>query len=178
MNQPKITGVMAFRGLAIVSVLGFTLTACVTSPTSPGLADRSITPPPEAYSSTAKPYSKPQKSARGSKSLNVGDRVLFRTDSSALSTTARKTLSAQATFLVKNKKSDVTIEGHADERGTREYNLALGARRANTVRDYLLSLGVNPGRIGTISYGKERPVSLCSDESCWSQNRRAVTILR
>jgi peptidoglycan-associated lipoprotein len=110
--------------------------------------------------------------------VNVGDRVWFDTDSSDLSERSRATLDKQAQWLnTYQQYSQFTVEGHADERGTREYNLALGARRAQTVRDYLISRGVAANRIHTISYGKERPVAVCDDISCWSQNRRAVTVL-
>lgn len=110
--------------------------------------------------------------------VNVGDRVFFSTDSSELTPQSRATLDKQAQWLNTYRQySQFTVEGHADERGTREYNLALGARRAQTVRDYLISRGVAANRIRTISYGKERPVALCDDISCWSQNRRAVTVL-
>lgn len=110
--------------------------------------------------------------------VNVGDRVWFETDSSALSARSRATLDRQAQWLNSYLQyGRFTIEGHADERGTREYNLALGARRAQAVRDYLISRGIAANRIRTISYGKERPVALCDDISCWSQNRRAVTVL-
>ena len=109
--------------------------------------------------------------------VNVGDRVFFETDSSELTDQARATLDKQAQWLNNYNRYAFTIEGHADERGTREYNLALGARRAETVREYLGSRGVSGQRMRTISYGKERPVALCNDISCWSQNRRAVTVL-
>jgi peptidoglycan-associated lipoprotein len=109
--------------------------------------------------------------------VNVGDRVFFETDSTDLTSTATATLDKQAQWLSQYPRYAITIEGHADERGTREYNFALGARRAQTTRDYLVSRGVNAGRIKTISYGKERPVAVCDDISCWSQNRRAVTVL-
>jgi len=109
--------------------------------------------------------------------VNVGDRVFFDTDSSELSDQARATLDKQAQWLNNYNRYAFTIEGHADERGTREYNIALGARRAETVREYLISRGVAASRMRTISYGKERPVALCNDISCWSQNRRAVTVL-
>ncbi len=110
--------------------------------------------------------------------VNVGDRVFFETDSSELTPQARATLDKQAQWLnTYANYSQFTVEGHADERGTREYNIALGARRAQTVRDYLISRGVAANRMRTISYGKERPVALCDDISCWSQNRRAVTVL-
>lgn len=109
--------------------------------------------------------------------VNVGDRVFFETDSSDLTTTATATLDKQAQWLNQYPRYQVTLEGHADERGTREYNFALGARRAQAARDYLASKGVAAARIKTISYGKERPVAVCDDISCWSQNRRAVTVL-
>jgi len=109
--------------------------------------------------------------------VNVGDRVFFDTDSSELSPQARATLDKQAQWLNNYNRYAFTIEGHADERGTREYNIALGARRAQTVREYLVSRGVMAQRMHTISYGKERPVAVCNDISCWSQNRRAVSVL-
>lgn len=109
--------------------------------------------------------------------VNVGDRVFFQTDSSSLTPTALATLDKQAQWLARYTNYPVTIEGHADERGTREYNIALGARRAAATRDYLASKGIPRSRLRTISYGKERPVAVCNDISCWSQNRRAVTVL-
>jgi peptidoglycan-associated lipoprotein len=109
--------------------------------------------------------------------VNVGDRVFFETDSSELTEQARATLDKQAQWLNNYNRYAFTIEGHADERGTREYNIALGARRAQTVREYLVSRGIAAQRMRTISYGKERPVAVCDDISCWSQNRRAVTVL-
>jgi peptidoglycan-associated lipoprotein len=109
--------------------------------------------------------------------VNVGDRVFFESDSSELTPQARDTLDKQAQWLNQYNRYAFTIEGHADERGTREYNIALGARRAQTVQAYLTSRGVMAQRMHTISYGKERPVAVCNDISCWSQNRRAVTVL-
>jgi len=109
--------------------------------------------------------------------VNVGDRVFFETDSSALTQQARGTLDKQAQWLARYTNYPITIEGHADERGTREYNLALGARRAAATRDYLVARGIPASRIRTISFGKERPVAVCDNISCWSQNRRAVTLL-
>jgi peptidoglycan-associated lipoprotein len=109
--------------------------------------------------------------------VNVGDRVFFETDSTELTPVSRATLDKQAQWLNNYSQYTFTIEGHADERGTREYNIALGARRAQGVRDYLISRGVAANRMRTISYGKERPVAVCNDISCWSQNRRAVTVL-
>lgn len=110
-------------------------------------------------------------------SVNVGDIVYFTTDSSDLTAEAQQTLQKQARWLSQYPQYTITIEGHADERGTREYNIALGARRATSVRNFLARTGVNASRIRTISYGKERPVAVCDDISCWSQNRRAQTIL-
>ena len=109
--------------------------------------------------------------------VNVGDRVFFAVDSSTLSFEAQNTLSGQADWLKQNPSLSVTIEGHADERGTRQYNLALSARRATAVRDYLVGLGISSNRVRTVPYGKERPVALCNDSSCWSQNRRGVTLV-
>ena len=109
--------------------------------------------------------------------VNVGDRVFFESDSTELTPQARTTLDKQAQWLQHYNRYSFTIEGHADERGTREYNIALGARRAQVTRDYLASRGIDPNRMRTISYGKERPVAVCNDISCWSQNRRAVTVL-
>jgi peptidoglycan-associated lipoprotein len=109
--------------------------------------------------------------------VNVGDRVFFETDSSELSGQARATLDKQAQWLSNYDRYAFTIEGHSDERGTREYNIALSARRAQSVRDYLSSRGIRPNRMRTVAYGKERPVAVCNDISCWSQNRRAVTVL-
>ncbi len=106
---------------------------------------------------------------------NVGDRVFFDFDKYNLKADARVAVGKQAAWLNKWPAVTVTIEGHCDERGTREYNLALGERRANSVKDYLVALGINPGRIKTISYGKERPVALGSNETAWAQNRRGVT---
>jgi peptidoglycan-associated lipoprotein len=109
--------------------------------------------------------------------VNVGDRVFFESDSSELTSTSVATLEKQAAWLTRYGQYSFTVEGHADERGTREYNFALGARRAESVKNYLSAKGVASGRIRTISYGKERPVSVCDNISCWSQNRRAVTVL-
>lgn len=108
---------------------------------------------------------------------SIGDRVFFAVDQSTLSDSARATLAQQATWLSTNTDYAVIIEGHADEQGTREYNIALGARRANAVQEYLISQGVSAARLRTISYGKERPIEVCSDEACYSKNRRAVTVI-
>jgi peptidoglycan-associated lipoprotein len=109
--------------------------------------------------------------------VNVGDRVFFESDQTDLSPQAVATLDKQIQWLQTYPRYQFTIEGHADERGTREYNIALGARRAQSVKAYMSSHGIDPSRMRTISYGKERPVAVCNDISCWSQNRRAVTVL-
>ena len=109
--------------------------------------------------------------------VNIGDRVFFESDSTDLTPTATGTLDKQAAWLQRYPRYTFIVEGHADERGTREYNFSLGARRAQAVYDYLASRGIASGRMRTVSYGKERPVAVCNDISCWSQNRRAVTVL-
>ena len=119
----------------------------------------------------AQPGSTQEFSAQGA------DLVYFASDSSELTPEAQQTLAQQAQWLQRYQSHTVTIEGHADERGTREYNIALGARRAQAVKRFLEQNGVNPARVRTTSYGKERPVAVCNDISCWSQNRRAQTVL-
>ncbi len=108
---------------------------------------------------------------------SVGDRVLFPVDQSTLTAEARGVLGGQAGWLLTNADYAIIIEGHADEQGTREYNLALGARRASAVQDFLISQGVPASRMRTVSYGKERPIEVCSEEACYARNRRAVTVL-
>jgi peptidoglycan-associated lipoprotein len=148
--------------LAAVAVL-LLLTACSTNKpasTGPGVTSENIIP--------------------GSKrdfEVNVGDRVFFEYDSSDLSDTARGTLQKQAAWLAKYPSVALSVEGHCDERGTREYNLALGARRASAAKEYLVSLGVRASRMETISYGKEKPMCVESNEGCWAQNRRAVSVI-
>ena len=110
--------------------------------------------------------------------VNVGDRVLFAYDKSDLDDRDRQTLQKQATWLQRYPTVTLIVEGHCDERGTREYNIALGARRAQSVKDYLTSLGVSAARLDTISYGKERPVCVDSNEACWAQNRRGVSVIK
>ncbi len=114
-------------------------------------------------------------SAAGARS---SDRVFFGFDSSTLGSSAQKTLNRQAKWLKKNSNVKISIEGHCDERGTREYNLALGDRRANAVKSYLVNSGVTPSRISTVSYGKERPAVAGSNSAAWAENRRSVTVLK
>lgn len=107
---------------------------------------------------------------------SVGDRIFFDTDSTELSSTAQATLDKQAAWLNQYRNYRITVEGHADERGTREYNFALSARRSEVTKNYLVARGVAASRLRNASFGKERPVAVCNDISCWSQNRRAVTV--
>ncbi|HXN44370.1 MAG TPA: peptidoglycan-associated lipoprotein Pal [Xanthobacteraceae bacterium] len=157
----RMTGMLRNARLAVALAAGLALAACASSATQnqAGMAGSA---------------------APGSQQdfvVNVGDRVFFETDSTELTPQARSTLDKQVQWLQLYNRYSFTVEGHADERGTREYNIALGARRAQTVRDYLAARGVDANRMRTISYGKERPVAVCNDISCWSQNRRAVTVL-
>ncbi|WP_316860634.1 peptidoglycan-associated lipoprotein Pal [uncultured Cohaesibacter sp.] len=142
-------------------VLLFAVAACSSTPDRLGDANGSTATPGSAQDFV----------------VNVGDRVFFETDSTDLNYSAQATLDNQAVWLNQYPNYRIAIEGHADERGTREYNIALGARRANAVQNYLVSKGVAANRMTTKSYGKERPVAVCNDISCWSQNRRAVTAL-
>ena len=109
--------------------------------------------------------------------VNVGDRVYFLEDQSALTPEAQETLRKQAAWLTQYSNVTIQVEGHADERGTREYNISLSARRATATREFLIANGIAANRISSIAYGKERPVALCDAEQCWSQNRRAVTVI-
>ncbi len=137
---------------------------------------------PPAPSETAQPQvpSTPSGPAKGSQEDFIAsissDRIFFDLDDYGIDAQDQDTLRSQAQWLMQNPSIRVTIEGHCDERGTREYNLALGERRANAAKNYLASLGIDPSRISTISYGKERPIAMGSDESAWAQNRRAVTV--
>ena len=155
-----------FRAAKIAAVIAVALAmgACAKSPASEDVGSL-------ANASAATPGSQQDFV------VNVGDRVFFNSDSSELRPQSVATLDKQAQWLRSYAQYTFTVEGHADERGTREYNIALGAHRAQTVRDYLASRGIDPSRMRTISYGKERPVAVCNDISCWSQNRRAVTVL-
>ncbi len=117
-------------------------------------------------------------SSTGYFQASVGDRVLFPVDQASLTSEAQTVLAGQAAWLAANSGFTAIVEGHADEQGTREYNLALGARRANAARDYLVSQGIAPNRLRTVTFGKERPIAICSQEACYAKNRRAVTILQ
>ena len=148
--------------LAVVLMAGLALGACANNPADNAQANAAGAATPGSQQDFV---------------VNVGDRVFFETDSTELTPQSRATLDKQAQWLGNYNRYSFTVEGHADERGTREYNIALGARRAQVTRDYLVSRGIQANRMRTISYGKERPVAVCDDISCWSQNRRAVTVL-
>jgi len=159
------------------------LAACASKPDT--VSSGSPTPPPVARAMPPVARSVPPPVvasgiAAGSEEdlrVNVGDTVHFSYDQYAIEDADKSTLQKQANWLARYPRVRVTIAGNADERGTREYNLALGARRANSVKDYLAGLGVSTARMETISYGKERPVCTESSESCWAQNRRDVTLV-
>jgi peptidoglycan-associated lipoprotein len=164
MEAPEMNGIFCHvRGASIAAALiaGLALSACANKAAQDSMAAAGVATPGSQQDFV----------------VNVGDRVFFEVDSSELTMQARSTLDKQAQWLQNYGNYTFTIEGHADERGTREYNIALGARRAQSVRDYLASRGISAQRMRTVSYGKERPVAICNDISCWSQNRRAVTVL-
>jgi len=150
---------------------GLKLVAVVAVALSMGACAKNAVGPEGAMASAATPGSQQDFV------VNVGDRVFFESDQTELSPQAIATLEKQAQWLQTYNRYAFTIEGHADERGTREYNIALGARRAQSVKTFLAARGIDASRMRTISYGKERPVAVCNDISCWSQNRRAVTVL-
>jgi peptidoglycan-associated lipoprotein len=167
---------MRFKVITLVAA-AFLLTACGTTSEETGDATGAGT---GASMSTTPGVTSMEGPAPGTQEdlvVNVGDRVFFDFDSSALQPDGRATVEGLAAWMNNYPSTAVTIEGHADERGTREYNLALGDRRANAVYDYLLALGIPAGRLNTISYGKERPAVLGSNEAAWAQNRRAVFVI-
>ena len=146
-----------------------------------GCSSKSETSGTEAGGATSGVTSATGAAAPGSEAdlaQNVGDRVFFELDKSELSQEARQTLDRQAAWLKRYPTVHLMVEGHCDERGTREYNMALGARRANTARAYLVALGIDSSRLGTVSYGAERPAVLGTGETVWSQNRRAVSVVQ
>lgn len=179
---------MGFRyaGLKAVTFLAATLllAACETpvqeASDSSGAGSASQTKAAPSQPVQAKPEKMEPKVVPGSQEdlvLNVGDRLFFDFDKSDLKPAARQQVERWAAWLKQYPSVTVTVEGNCDERGTREYNLGLGERRADSARKYLIALGVNPDRVATISYGKERPVCVTSDEACWSQNRRDVLVV-
>ena len=150
-----------FRKLVLVALASLALTACATSKKSTGQMQGDVYTGTDTVEYLA---------------TGVKDRVFFATNKSTLTTASRDTLRKQAAWMRKKSDLTFTIEGHADERGTREYNLALGERRANAVKDYLMTYGISGSRLSVISYGKERPVNSGSNPLAWSQNRRSVTV--
>jgi peptidoglycan-associated lipoprotein len=169
---------MRFQVLAVIAAAAL-IAGCETAPEQSAAASGAGGSAP-AVTTQAQPMAPKVGPVAGSKEdfvVNVGDRVFFDFDKFDLKPDAQATLKKQAAWLQKYPNVTVTVEGHADERGTREYNLALGERRANSVKDYLSALGVARTRVKTISYGKERPVALGHDEAAWAQNRRGVTTL-
>ena len=165
---------LSFRLKLIAAAAAIVLAGCTTKP--PASTEAPYAGPPPTGSENA-PVSQSNILPGSAEDLrvNVGDTVHFDYDKYQLRADDRSVLQRQASWLQKYPQVRVTIEGHCDERGTREYNLALGARRANAVKVYLVSLGVSSGRVDTISYGKERPICTESNEGCYAQNRRAVT---
>jgi len=168
---------MRFKFLSVLAAVAL-LAACETAPESSG-STQSSGAASTTSSSSGSSMSAVQIQGGTQEDLvvNVGDRVFFAFDSSELSAEARASLEKQAAWMKKFGGVRVVVEGHCDERGTREYNLALGERRANAAKDYLVALGINPARVKTISYGKERPAALGHNETAWAQNRRAVTVV-
>ena len=168
----KISNVMKFAVLAT----GLFLAACTTKEQVAATPP----PPPPPASTPTPPPPRPPGITPGSIQdfkVNVGDTVHFAYNEYNIEDQDKSTLQKQATWLNRYPTVQISIEGHADERGTREYNLALGARRANAVKEYLVSLGVNNSRLQTVSYGKERPICTASNEDCWAQNRRGVSTI-
>jgi len=165
MNLSKL-----YKNTFLIVLLSFVLTACATQ--------KKVTTEDEIQKIDAQIQGDVYTGTDGVKYLadGVPDRVFFATNESVLTTASRETLRKQAAWLRKNSEITVVLEGHADERGTREYNLALGERRANAAKDYLMTYGISSSRISVISYGKERPVDSGSNPLAWSKNRRSVTV--
>lgn len=164
---------MSLRFLSVIAAVVL-LAACESTPEDTGMAGAGGGAGAGTSSQTMQG---PRPGSQEELQASVGDRVFFDLDRAVVRPDARPVLDRQAAWLKKYPEVTVTIEGHADERGTREYNLALGNRRATAAKNYLVALGINPNRITTISYGKERPAVPGSNEQAWSQNRRAVTVV-
>jgi len=163
---------MRFKILSLIAVVGL-VAACGTAPTSETAKTSG-----EGGAASGTTVVGVIAGTQSDLEVNVGDRVHFAFDKYNLTADARRALQKQAAWLMTNSFVNITIEGHCDERGTREYNLALGQRRASAVADYLVTLGVSADRIVTLSYGKERPQDPASTEVAWAANRRAVTVVR
>ena len=153
------------------SLAGFRIAVMCCCVLSAAACSKKSTPDLEAGTTQARPGSEQDFA------VNVGDRIYFQEDQSTLTPEAEETLRKQAAWLQQYPNVKVQVEGHADERGTREYNISLSARRATATREFIIAQGVSAGRIASIAYGKERPVALCDAEQCWSQNRRSVTVI-
>ncbi len=162
-------------GFKLVLALGLALSlaACSKKSATTGLGADGLGGPGDGLAGSAAQVAGSEEDF----AANVGDRVYFENDQTALTTDARDTLVKQAAWLQQYPDVAIQIEGHADERGTREYNISLSARRATNTRNFLISQGISAKRISSIAYGKERPAKLCDGEECWSQNRRAVTVI-
>ena len=168
---------MMFQRILAIVAATFLLAACETASQVSGDSASTSASNTASSSSASSASSSAADKTPAEKLAQVGDTVNFDFDSAELTVSARSTLNRQAAFLSLNPDLMIVIEGHADERGTREYNLALGDRRATAVRDYLVAKGINSARVRTVSYGKERPALAGSDEAAWAKNRRAATVL-
>ncbi|MEC8109332.1 MAG: peptidoglycan-associated lipoprotein Pal [Pseudomonadota bacterium] len=168
---------MMFQRILAIVATTFLLAACETASQVSGDSASTSASNTASSSSASSASSSTADKTPAEKLAQVGDTVNFDFDSAELTVSARSTLNRQAAFLSLNPDLMIVIEGHADERGTREYNLALGDRRATAVRDYLVAKGINSARVRTVSYGKERPAVAGSEEAAWAQNRRAATVL-
>jgi peptidoglycan-associated lipoprotein len=168
---------MMFQRILAIVAATFLLAACETASQVSGDSASTSASNTASSSSASSASSSAADKTPAEKLAQVGDTVNFDFDSAELTVSARSTLNRQAAFLSLNPDLMIVIEGHADERGTREYNLALGDRRATAVRDYLVAKGINSARVRTVSYGKERPAVAGSDEAAWAKNRRAATVL-
>jgi peptidoglycan-associated lipoprotein len=166
--------------LAVAALFAAGLAACAsTNPTDPtGLGGQAL-PGQDGLGSGTGPgtIGGTGPGSENEFAVKIGDRIFFDTDSSEINATSAATLDKQAVWLARYPNYVITLQGHADERGTREYNFALGARRAEAAKSYLAARGIDAGRMSTISFGKERPVEVCDDISCWSKNRRVQTVL-
>ncbi len=168
---------MRFKLLTVFAAAAL-LAACSSDQTTGGGTNTTATAPTGQVTQNTQVPNGPGPGTEEDLVVNVGDRVFFAFDQFSLSADAQNVLRRQAAWMAKYPQVRVAIEGHCDERGTREYNLALGERRANSARDFLVANGVQPSRITTISYGKERPAVLGSNEAAWAQNRRSVTVVQ
>ena len=181
-TEPRFTfktgSIMMFQRILAIVAATFLFAACETASQVGGdSASTSASNTASSSSSSSSSSSASVGKSPAEKLAQVGDTVNFEFDSAELTVSARSTLNRQSAFLSVNPDLMIVIEGHADERGTREYNLALAERRATAVRDYLVAKGMNSARVRTVSYGKERPAVEGSDEASWAKNRRATTIL-